>query len=344
MRIHPFLAAATLTLAAVTALAASAVVEHRRARARRWQPPPEIEEAPPAPRRAAVPVQAPRPRAAAPPPAAPPPAALRVHVTGPHGITLEAADVSLHRPGEDDVVTSLDEEDDAPGTYSADDLEAGRYDVEITADGMRTARLGAATGPRTLEVALERAPILLGAVGRLGGEGCAGVAVRWSGPDDEAGEVDPSPESCTFAIDLPDEGPITVVAARGAREERALVSLPLTGDPAPICLAPPCAADPALLLAFVADAAGQPVAGVTVTWTLQSDGLRGEMGTTSGPSGLRIEDRRPGQTIAIHAERGRDTADAIAVLGAGVTEVVLTLPVASSEDDSDEPVEAFGVE
>ncbi len=281
------------------------------------------------------------------PPEPPPAAVLRVHVSGPHGIALDAVDVSARRRGQetedgDDGWISLGEDDEGdeeegtkpPGVFSAVDLEPGRYDLRIEAAGMRTSRIDdVPTGASVVEVALARAPLLLGAIGALGGPGCLGVTVRWSGPDDaEGGDAEVNEADCTFVADtLPETGPITVVASSGTRRESALATLPLSGDPASLCVAPPCAVTPAALVVYVVDAANGQVDDATLTWTLRGDALRGEMGTRSGGGFPQVLQRRPGQVIALCAARGRDAVDAVAVVGAGVTEVVLRLPAASPE-------------
>ncbi|HVR01238.1 MAG TPA: hypothetical protein VMT47_03840 [Polyangia bacterium] len=347
MKVHPLLAASALLLVGVMAFATTVVVEHRKARARRPPPVPEVEDAPAPPRPMTAVVRAARPPGPARPPEPAPAGLLRVHVSGPHGIALDAVDVSARRRGEptedaDDGWISLGEDDEAdegegkrpPGVLSAVDLEPGRYDLRIEAPGMRTSRVDdVPTGATVVEVALARAPLLLGAVGALGGPGCAGVVVRWSGPDDaEGGDAEVNEADCTFvAAALPETGPITVVASSGTRRESALATLPLSGDPASLCVAPPCAVTPAALVVYVVDAANGQVDGATLAWTLRGDELRGEMGTSSGGGFPQVLQRRPGQVIALRAARGRDAVDAVAVVGAGVTEVVLRLPAASPE-------------
>jgi hypothetical protein len=359
MKVHPLLAASALLLVGVMAFATTVVVEHRKARARRPPPAPEVEDAPAVRRPVPALVIAARSPGPPRPPEAPPAAVLRVHVSGPHGIALAAVDVSVRRRGQpteygvdDWIALGEDDEGDegegkgSPGVFSAVDLEPGRYDLQIEAPGMRTARVDdVPTGATVAEVALARAPLLLGAVGALGGPGCAGVTVRWSGPDDaEGGDAEVNEADCTFVADaLPETGPITVVASSGARRESALATLPLSGDPASLCVAPPCAVTPAALVVYVVDAANGRVDDATLAWTLREDELRGEMGTRSGGGFPQVLQRRPGQVIALRAARGGDSTDGVAVVGAGVTEVVLRLPAAPPEragsPGADEPSE-----
>ena len=347
MKVHPFIAAAALLLAGVMAFGATVVVRHREARARRPPPVPDLEEAPPAPRPVRPVVEAPRVRPA--PPLAAPRVELHVHVSGPHGIALDSADVSIHRRGSEEDDWSALEEADADdeksvGRFDVAGLQPGHYDLRVEANGMRTASLGdIRPGARVIEVALTRAPVLLGAVGTMGAPGCADVTVAWSGPGEggERGEATVDPEDCTFVAEaLPDAGPVTVVATRGARRERALVTPPLSGDPAFLCLAPPCAEEPASLLVYVADTAHRQVDDATLTWTLQGDEFNGAMGTSMGNGVLFVHGRRAGQTLALHAQRGAHMVETTTVVGPGVTEALLTLPVEAPKPDegSDEIV------
>ncbi|HVU52604.1 MAG TPA: hypothetical protein VHL80_18115 [Polyangia bacterium] len=355
--VHPFVAAAALLLAGVTTLAATAVVQHRRARARRPPPPPELEEAPPAPRHIYFSGPAPAPRPAAPPAAAPERGELHLHVTGPHRLAVADFEVSVHRVGDDPDLWSLLEGDaldgqaePPPGTFMASELDPGRYDVRVEAEGMRAVRLDAVpTGPKVLEVALARRPALLGAVGDLGGHGCTGATISWSGPGDDAETGQASVgDDCTFFVEaLPEDGPVTVAATRGAVQARALVMPPLAGDAGFLCLAPPCLEQPASLLVYVTDTDHQEVDDATFSWTWQSD-LENALGDSQGTGVIFVHGRRAGQTLALRAARGAQVAEATAVLGPGVTEVVLTLPAAASSaassdrDDSSDDDDDMG--
>jgi hypothetical protein len=341
MKIHPFLAAAALLLAGVMAFGATLVMEHRRARARRPPSEPEVEEPPPAPRQVARAAPTYRPRPAPAPAAVAANVVLRVHVTGPHGLLLEAVAVTARRrDDEDETETVLDEAEDDHGSFTAE-LAPARYDLEIEAHGMRDVRAEDAQARRgIIEIALERAPLLLGAVGN--GSACANVKVTVFGSDGKpGGNIDLNADTCTFvADDLSEPGPLTVVATIGTRRESALVTLPVSGDPVFLCLAPPCVAAPASLFVYVSDTNRLEVDDATLTWTLQADELNGEMGTSMGTSRFFLHDRRPGQTL-LQARSGDRTTETIAVVGSGVTEVVLVLPAeevttdveASAEDD-----------
>lgn len=343
MRVSPLLVAAGSLLVGVTALCAVGVIEHRKARVRKPPPEPELDEAPPAPARPPRLVEAPR-RALPPPPPPPALAELHVHVVGPHGIVPDGVEVTAHRRGaDDDEWTALDDaaaeaeaddEDEAQvlrGTFSTSSLEPGRYDLRVQASGMRTAHLDdVRLGPKPLEVALARAPALLGSVaGMAAGGSCAQVTVAWSageGDDREEGEATVDADQCTFvAEELPEAGAVTVVATRGARREAALVTVPLTGDPAFLCLAPPCSAQPASLLVYVVDG-DRLASGPTLSWSLQTDGLTGEEGMSIGAGLVWIHGRRVGETLALRAEADDRSAELTTSVASGVTEVAVTLP------------------
>ena len=330
MRVSPLLAASALLLVGVMAFGATVVSRHRDARARR--PPPPEDEPPPrfAPRAVFAPPEA--PPAARAPEAPPVPAALRLRVTGPHGLVLSSPSATVTRHVDDgDEVFDLDADEDVPGVLSATELAPGRYDVVVSAPGMRDVSLaGVPTGEEIVDVSLARAPILLGALGAAAG--CAGAAVSVVGAagseDESAVDAQVDVDDCTFVVeDLPDKGPLTLEARRGAEVARALVTLPVSGDPAPVCLWPPCAAAPASFAVYLADAAGRQVDDAFLEWTLEGDEERGEIGSDSGVAALTyVHHRHAGDTYRLVATVGDDKAEATARLGGGVTEVVLTLP------------------
>jgi hypothetical protein len=345
MRVHPFLAVAALLLVGVTALAARAVVQHREARARR-PPPLEVEDFVPAPRHIFFNATPQAVRQAAPPAPEPGRGELHIHATGPHGLPVTDFEVYVHRHEDDpDDWTLLEspdtDDEDAPvGTFAAANLDPGRYDVRVEAEGMRNVRLDdVTTGPKVLEVSFARRPALLGAVGNLGGRGCAGANVSWSGPGDDAEAGMASVEDdCSFFVEaLPEAGPVTIVAKRGRVEARALVTPPITGDAGFLCLAPPCGEEPASLLVYVGDTDHREVSNAALTWTLQSTGLEGATGGAEGMSTLWVHGRRAGQTIVARAERDGQAAETTTLLGTGVTEVLLTLPATPPAPATEEP-------
>ena len=340
MRVHPFLAVAALLLVGVTALAAAAVVQHRQARARR-PPPPEVEDFEPAPRhifftatpQAVRPVPAPAPE--------PSRGELHLHATGPHGLPVTDFEVYVHRRGDDPDDWTLvespetDDEEAPSGTFAAGNLDPGRYDVRVESEGMRNVHLDdVPTSPKVLEISFARRPALLGAVGNLGGRGCAGITVAWSGPGDDAETGEETlDDDCSFFVEaLPEEGPVTVVAKRGKLETRALVTPPLSGDAG---LPVPGAARAGRSRRRCSSTSPTPTTRRSTmrasTWTLQATGSkarwarrrgRASCGCTAGARGRRS---RCAPTATVTSPRRRPS------LGAGVTEVLLTLPAATPE-------------
>ncbi|HVZ70829.1 MAG TPA: hypothetical protein VHJ20_00510 [Polyangia bacterium] len=338
MKVHPFLVAGVAALVAVSAFGARLVVRQRAARARRLAPR-VVDEPPPLVLRR--PLVVPMPpvvqEEARPAPAPAPGGTLRVRVVGPHGLLLPTATVTAVRVGSDDDEVVLeaptdddDETDAAPDVRVATDLPMGRYLVTATAPGMRTgAARDVGLDGEVLTIALDRAPRLSGAVGELPG-GCAGARIRVRAPADGGGIDGSVNEDCTFSIDdLPEGDPLAVDLFVGRGREpvaRALVSVPVTGDPALVCLAPPCAPapSPAAVVVYVADAAGRLVDDAEIEWTLEEE-WRGEMmGMSTGAGVSYVSGRQPGETLDIGATvNGRHVATKI-VVGAGVNDVVLT--------------------
>jgi hypothetical protein len=347
MKVHPLIAAMALLLAGVMALGATLIVAHRRARVRR--PPPVLDESEPSspPRLPSFFSSAvPRPAPAEAEPEAPR-GALRIRVTGPHGLLLPGVEASAVRQGDpDENAVAFDEpsdEDGEAGTLTATDLDPGRYDLLVEAPHMRPARVrGVLTGAETIAISLDRAPLLLGAVGDPALGACAAVTVGIKGrgegaPDAEAEDeevtTNVNPEDCTFAFEeLPAAGPLTIVATSGAHAERALVTLPLAGDPSFVCLRPPCAAAAASLAVYVADATGAQVESAALEWTLLGDETRGEVGDVTGAGFTYLHGRRPGETLRLRVSVDDRTAETTLLVQPGVTDVVLTLPAEPSKD------------
>lgn len=336
VRMHPFLVGATALFVGVTALGASAISERRARRLRPPAPPPVEAEAPlPAPRQRVF--EPPRPRPA-PPPVEPVPqlATLRVRVTGPHGVLVSDAEVwaTPHGASEDDESLSLDQ-DEETGGFVATELVPGRYDLHVQAFGFRDARLeNVPAGQDVVDVSLARAPVLLGAVG--GGD-CEGLTVSVTGPaEEEENEAVVDPDSCRFQLDtLPEAGPLTVVASGRGWTERALVTLPAEGDPRPVCLRAPCAATPASLAIYVVDAAGRLAHDVSLDWSRETE-LEGELGSTTLDGFSLLHGRVAGQMLKLHASTGAGDVEANVHVGAGVHDVVLTLPAAAADEEEPE--------
>jgi hypothetical protein len=332
MKVHPFVAAATLVFVGVTALGATLVARRWAAGARAHVATFEAPRPTPRPHVFAA-VWAPT-FAPPQPPAAPPTGDLHVRVTGPHGLLVPGVAVTAARAGDsEDAPQELEESDDDAGAFTATALAFGRYDVVVSAPDMRPARLPVAVPGEPSVVALARAPVVRGSLGDPGAKGCSGATVKARAlavePDvaeltEVEGGVDEA--DCTFGLaGPPSEGPLVVTVTWGGRIERALVTIPAVGDPAPVCFAPPCADAPASLAVYVADGAGHLVDDATIEWTLVGDDLRGELGSAMGAGFVYIHGQRPGATVRVAARVDDHEAAATVLVGAGVTEVVLTV-------------------
>jgi hypothetical protein len=340
-----------LLQAAVIAAGASLIGQYQESRRRRPALVPDEPAPVSPPRRPPAPAALAPARAPAPPPAEPARGTLRLRVTGPHGLRLREVEAYAVRRGDpDETENGFDEPDDedrASGRFVATDLDPGLYDVVVEAPGMRAARVaGVATDGPPVAVALERAPVLRGALGRGAPGACEGAEVQVFGPDDaledaEAGSsVDG--DTCRFELeDLPETGPLTVVARRAGRTERALVTLPDTGEPPFLCLAGPCDPPAAWLAIYVADASGLQVEMAELEVASGGAG-GGEMTLTTLP-GFGLLQGHAARELRLTATALDRTARATVFASAGVTDVLLTLPAEPAGQPNDEPEDEMTV-
>ncbi len=124
-----------------------------------------------------------------------------------------------------------------------------RYDLIFSGPAVRKATLRSIAAPTdALEVALSALPVVRGAIGFPRGETCPVETVSLHGPgireDDDDAQVDLSAD-CRFEL-TPPEGAsqLTVVAEGPGWHLEEALSLPVQGDPDPICFNPPCRANP----------------------------------------------------------------------------------------------------
>jgi hypothetical protein len=336
MRPHPWIVTLALLLAGVIAFGATKISRHREARrVRRLPLPADLQPAPP-PR-----TWFPAPSAAAPPRptpstpiSAPPTGVLRLSVTGPHGLRLAGVQAKAVR--QDDPEEVENDFEQAQGPLELAGLTLGRYDIDVQAPGMRPAHVqGVPTNGETVAVALERAPVLRG-VARLGAgdQGCAHVVYIRSAGNRLGTAVDQ--ESCTFALeDVPQEGTFELFATGRGVAAHTLVTIPLAGDPAFVCLGDPCD-ERASLSVYVADARGVQVEEASLEWTLVGDEPLGELGNTRASGMTYLHDRRPGETLHLRARVDDRSGEATVVVRPGVTDVVLTVPVPDREGGADQ--------
>jgi hypothetical protein len=130
-----------------------------------------------------------------------------------------------------------------------------------------------------------------------------------------------------------------VSAARDDRDVSAQVVVPATGDPPPLCLDPPCAALPAALVVTVGDTDGVLRTDAELDWRVApaagGEDADDEDEWTSQAEWV-IADLKPGAEVHLRASLGPRQASTVVWAGLGVSEVVLTLPVASEADDEAE--------
>ncbi len=152
--------------------------------------------------------------------------------------------LTLTAAGHDDVQPNVVDED---GKFSVPGLVPGRhYDLAFTGDTVRSFTLRDVTAPATgLQVTLEAAPVLRVAVGFPPGEPCPinSYELRTSTTTVEPNE---SPHAdCTFELRVPEAVfEATVVATGEGWHLEQRVAIPEHGQPAPVCLNPPCRAKP----------------------------------------------------------------------------------------------------
>jgi hypothetical protein len=143
------------------------------------------------------------------------------------------------------------------GAFAIEGLIPGRrYDLSFTGPDVRTLTITGVTAPADgLDVALQARAKISGAIGFPAGSRCPinSVRLRIDGKPESDDDDDTSTDvgrDCRFALSVPDQAAEVTVVATGTGwylEER--VAIPTAGDPAPICLNPPCPSEPPLALA-----------------------------------------------------------------------------------------------
>ena len=143
------------------------------------------------------------------------------------------------------------------GGFSLEGLRSGEtYDLVFGGKRVRTVTLHNVTAPaQGLEIDLAPLPIVRGAIGFARGTACPFTSIEIQKPgappagavaSDDSGESENNLEAdCRFELPIPEDAPAVMVVARGRGWfTEALVVVPPIGDPDPICLNPPCRADP----------------------------------------------------------------------------------------------------
>ena len=166
----------------------------------------------------------------------------QLHVPGNREVSVVARPMGSERPDKDG--------DALQSSFQIDGLIPGRrYDVEFTGSEIRTLKLVGVTAPtETLDVTLEPRAIVRVAVGFPAGETCPIDSVKVSAGSEaieqERGLI-AKVHDCRFELPAPiDAGQITVVAQGKGWLLQANATIPEHGDPEPVCLNPPCRANP----------------------------------------------------------------------------------------------------
>jgi hypothetical protein len=321
VRGNPLVTGLALLLVAVVALGA---VMHGRRHARRRaapQPPPTLPfrvwRSTPA---WAAPASLPEP----PPAESPSPSSvtalrsLRVRPTiAPFGLRPRSLELALQRVDGDEPPAKLWLRGSLEGVFTIHWLEPGGYAATVETADLRPATFSWAGTADVVDLELRRMPYLLLAIGesdeecemgplQLTGEGRVTVSFNESG-------------ACQDGLSLP-PGPTRLKVRVGDRDVDTTVSIPEDGDPAPLCLTPPCAQLPAALAVWVADEHRQLAYVRQLSW--EGEGRGGTMG---GAHGVVFLTGTPGERFRLRAElRDGSTAEATETLGFGVRDVLLT--------------------
>lgn len=193
-----------------------------------------------------------------------------------------------------------------------------RYDLTVSGQEIRSVNLPGVMAPAAeLDVTVERRAILRGAIGVPAGEPCPieEVFLRTAERDAttaSASEIDVAaePESgdvpdgaCVFELRVPDGvSHATVIATGSGWQLEEAVEIPASGDPAPVCLNPPCGNPGDLAADVVVEISGAgEVRGLVVCLT-ETEPRLGETCLRQG-TGPYVFKRRPlGSTMIVRAE------------------------------------------
>ena len=166
----------------------------------------------------------------------------QLHVPGNREVAVVARPMGSERPDKDG--------DALQSSFEIGGLIPGRrYDVEFTGSEIRALKLVGVTAPtETLNVTLEPRAVVHVAVGFPVGDSCPIDSVKVSAGSEEIEQergLIAKVLDCRFELPAPvDAGPIMVVAEGKGWLLQANVTIPEHGDPEPVCLNPPCRANP----------------------------------------------------------------------------------------------------
>lgn len=242
--------------------------------------------------------------------------------------------------------------------FLADELVAGRaYDLAFSGPGLRTTTLRSLTAPASgLVVQIDALPRLRGAIGFPSGGHCPIAQVGLyapsalpandedvgaaAGDDDDdgqvvrAGRVGSIDNACRFQIPVPEGGSqMILLAVGGGWHLEQPISVPPMGDPEPVCLNPPCRANPLDGLANlrIRLQGAPPGGGVhAIIGPADTDGP-GHNVYGCGGSGrtCSIEALDPGQALTVHvgsADCAPETREIVLAAGDNTVAVPCTPP------------------
>ncbi|HLK93386.1 MAG TPA: hypothetical protein VKZ18_26070 [Polyangia bacterium] len=225
--------------------------------------------------------------------------------------------------------------------FEADHLVPGQaYDLSLSGPGLRTATLRSVTAPaRDLVVQVDALPTLRGAVGFPSGERCPIAHVGLYAPsqlpakdedvedldDDDgvvqAGRVGNVDNACRFQLPVPDGASqmILLAVGEGWHLEQP-IAVPPTGDPDPVCLNPPCRANPLEGLATVRISleGAPPGGGVSASLHAAAGESQNVYGCGSNGRACTIEALAPGQALTVRvgsADCARQTREIVLAPG-----------------------------
>lgn len=237
----------------------------------------------------------------------------QLHVPGNREVSVVARPMGSERPdrGGDALQSSFQIGGLIPGR---------RYDVEFTGSEIRTLKLVGVTAPtETLDVTLEPRAIVHVAVGFPVGEICPIDSVKVSAGSEEI-EQEPGliakVHDCRFELPAPvDAGAIMVVAEGKGWLLQANVTIPEHGDPEPVCLNPPCRANPLEGTARLRMTLEGADADAAITAMVESvNDKEGSLHTcVSSSDRCDIEGLRPGEAFTISATANNCRADPLTV-------------------------------
>ena len=152
--------------------------------------------------------------------------------------------------GRDSWQETVDTED---GDFAFEGLVPGRsYDLSFAGENLRTTTLRSVTAPAEgVAAVIDALPVLHGAIGFPVGEECPieRVSLRALGAppptDDDDSDASDVDSACRFQLPVPDgASQMWLVATGSGWNLEEPVSIPPLGDPEPVCLNPPCRANP----------------------------------------------------------------------------------------------------